>query len=179
MMYAKFYRQRRKQRSWRVGCLLLFIPFILGLSCSPVRSLYENEESRHVPFRTHGGIPLIKAKLNGKTAHFIVDTGASISLLNEGEAEYFGFKTRQDELYNEVCVTDLNGTTTAKRVSACVLQLGTITVRSHHFKSRDMIEFSRPFMEQEGIRIGGILGSDLMTYYHLQIDYKNHVISFK
>jgi len=164
---------------WRGACRLLFVSFILGVSCSPVRSLYENEETPHVPFRTHGGIPLIKAKLNGKTAHFIVDTGASISLLNEGEAEYFGFQTRQDELYNEVCVTDLNGTTTANRVSPCVLELGALTVRSHHFKSRDMVEFSRPFMEQEGIRIGGILGSDLMAFYRLQIDYKNHVILFK
>lgn len=179
MMYAKFQRQRRKQRSWRAGCLLLGLLFMVMISCSPVRSLYENEEPPHVPFRTHGGIPLIKAKLNGKTAHFIVDTGASVSLLNEGEAEYFGFQTRPDELYNEVCVTDLNGTTTANRVSPCVLELGNLTVRSHHFKSRNMVEFSKPFMEREGIRIAGILGSDLMTYYRLQIDYKNYVISFK
>ena len=178
MMYAKIHRQCRKQRSWWESCLVLWIPFILGLSCSPVRPLYENED-HHVPFRTHGGIPLITAKLNGKTAHFIVDTGASISLLNEGEADYFGFQTRQDELYSEVCVTDLNGTTTANRVSPCVLELGTLTVKSHHFKSRDMVEFSKPFMEREGIRIAGILGSDLMAYYHLQIDFKNHVISFK
>jgi hypothetical protein len=178
-MYAKTHQQRRKQRSWRTSCLLLWIPFILVLSCSPVRPVYENEEPRRVPFRTHGGIPLIQVKLNGKTAHFIVDTGASVSLLNEGEAEYFGFQTRRDEPDQEICVTGLNGTTTANRVSSCVLQLGTLTVKSHHFKSRDMVEFSKPFMEKEGIRLAGILGSDLMTYYHLQIDYKNHVISFK
>jgi hypothetical protein len=156
----------------------MLMSFILIISCSPVRPLYENEDC-HVPFRTHAGIPLIKVKLNGKTAHFIVDTGASVSLLNEGEAEYFGFQTRSDEDLDEVCVTGLNGTAVANRVSPCVLELGTLTVRSHHFKSRDMVEFSRPFMDQAGIRIAGILGSDLMMYYHLQIDYKNHMISFK
>src|SRR5688500_9835416 len=43
-------------------------------------------------FRTIKNIPVLEGKLNGKRALFIIDTGASVSILNKSESQKFGFR---------------------------------------------------------------------------------------
>jgi len=161
------------------GYLLLLLPLGLGWSCAGVRPVYENEERRQVPFHTHGRIPVIEARLNGRTAHFIIDTGASVSLLNEQEAGYFGFNVFVDDAYPSAHVTGFNGTSTVNYASPCMLELGALKMPALRLKSRNMTEISSVFFEHERIRVAGILGADLLEQYRMQIDFKARVISFK
>jgi len=80
---------------------LLLIVVILFFSCAQEIKISGPEKNQSISFkRTAGRIPVIGATLNGKSAYFIIDTGASISVLNEQEAESFGFIIdTDDDLY--------------------------------------------------------------------------------
>ncbi|MBL0743144.1 retropepsin-like aspartic protease [Chryseolinea lacunae] len=134
---------------------------------------------QRVRFQPYGRIPVIEAKLNGKPAFFIVDTGASVSILNEQAARHFGFRIATEGMYEAVEVTGFNGTSTMHHAGRCILEIGDLQIRSLRFKSRDMSDFSSVFFDQERIRIAGILGADMLTQYNMTIDFGTKTLVFK
>ncbi len=95
------------------------------------------EPVRSITFRTVGRIPVIEARLNGKPAAFIIDTGASVSILNTSEAAFYGFEvsTLQSDA---VDVTGFSGVSQIHNAGRCTIEIGSLRITHLRFRSRDM-----------------------------------------
>jgi hypothetical protein len=150
---------------------MVLIIQILGACVSTGVPLTSNQ----VQFKTVGKIPIIEGKINGKRAYFIVDTGASISLLNESEAKHFGFGASSETGHTLV---GFSGESKIKEAYNCTVEFGAMTIRGVTFKARCMKDFTAVIHQYESIKISGIIGSDVFDKYRITIDYRNSTISF-
>jgi hypothetical protein len=156
---------------------VMIIPIVIVLLASCASS--NNSIKTHVQsikFKSAGRIPVIDVILNGKPARFIIDTGASISILNEQEADYYGF--RKIEPLADVEVAGFEGSSMMKHATKCTLEIGSLKITHIRFKSKDINALVAILYRNEQIRIAGILGADLLTQYRMQIDFMNKTISF-
>ncbi len=157
------------------------LPFffaILLFSCAPEINLFEaeSETNQSIRFkRIAGRIPVISATLNGKPAYFIIDTGASVSVLNEPEAENYGFTVG---VSNDINVTGFAGSSNVRRVGNYTLQVGTLKITHIRFSCKNINDLVRAVYQNENIKISGILGSDVFAQYRMQIDFMTQTISF-
>jgi len=157
---------------------LLFLLTISLFSCAHDINLSKakSEKNQIIRFkRIAGRIPVISATLNGKPAYFIIDTGASVSVLNEPEAKSYGFIVGAND---DVNVTGFTGTSNMRRVVNCTLQVGTLKITHIRFSCKNINELVTVVYGNENIKISGILGSDLLGQYRMQIDFMNQTISF-
>jgi len=140
----------------------------IALPIDPVRS---------ITFRTVGRIPVIEARLNGKPATFIIDTGASVSILNTSEAAFYGFEvfTLQSDA---VDVTGFSGVSSIHNAGRCTIEIGSLRITHLRFRSRDMHDFARTLYPSGETRIAGILGSDMLMHYKMKIDFVDQKVIF-
>jgi hypothetical protein len=156
-------------------CLSLLSASIVQCS-SKVTGLSAGEKQLH--FETYSHIPVVKARLNGKAALFIIDTGASISILNAGFAAYYGFSV-VEEITVRHTATGLEGAALPLGyVGKYTLEVGPLQIRSPRFQSRDLQAISSLFFDDGHIHIAGIFGADVLTRYKMRIDFTNRTISF-
>jgi Aspartyl protease len=143
---------------------------------SKAAGISSGEKQLH--FETDGHIPVVKAKLNGKPALFIIDTGASVSILNAGFATYYGFSV-VEEITVQHTATGLEG---AALPLGCVgkytLEVGPLQIRSPRFQSRNLQALSSILFADERVHIAGIFGADVLMQYKMRIDFTNRTISF-
>lgn len=147
--------------------------------CSSVESLPREIDGHHmVPFRMVGHkIPMIQAKLNSKPAWFIVDTGASITLLNATERAYFDvavYNSRKE-------TTELSGFTNRIDVSStsvCRIEIGKLQMHHKVYISKDMDGLFAMIEKHEQIRVAGILGSDILAKYLMNVNYGTRTLSY-
>jgi hypothetical protein len=129
-----------------------------------------------IPFRTIKNIPVLAGKLNGKTAFFIVDTGASVSILNESESKRFGFGCIDSDGYQ---VAGLGGGESSMNEAVnCEVELGTLKLKGIKFHTKRLGNVVRIISQNENIHITGIIGANVIEHYKITIDYKNRTISF-
>jgi hypothetical protein len=150
--------------------------FIVGGCVSADVSLESN--CRHVPFRLVGSsIPVVKAKINNNEAWFIIDTGASATLISKAIAKSLG-------LYKGVNFQkigkEINGLGGSVTVESAVykLQLGELIINHPILISRDLNVLFTVISKTEEILIAGILGSDFLERYGLVIDYSNKTVMY-
>jgi hypothetical protein len=156
-------------------CLSLLTAFVM--QCSP-KAVDISIVEKQLRFETYGHIPVVRATLNGKPALFIIDTGASISILNAGFAAYYGFSV-VEEITVQHTATGLEG---AALPLSCVgkytLDVGPLHIRSPRFQGRNLQALSSILFADERIHIAGIFGADVLTQYKMRIDFTNRTISF-
>jgi predicted aspartyl protease len=122
-------------------------------------------------------IPIIKGTINGKAAYFVVDTGASITILNGALARAYSYKV-VDNRYLERCrIVGLGGECVLREAKFATVKLG------HHelnFINRvsDLHRLSAHFSEYN-LEIAGIIGMDLLRILGSRIDMDAGVIIFK
>lgn len=167
----------------RPFCKKIFFPFayvVLSVftSCSTADKLKQSAELHTVKFRTIGRIPVIEASLNGKRAIFIVDTGASVSVINESEMNYFKFKIRSaSSEYAGTEVVGFGGKENLNIVFDCSIEIGSRAINSIVFKSSNMSHLGAIICKTEVLRFAGILGSDILHRYQMNIDFRNGTIT--
>ena len=155
-------------------CALLF----LSISCSPLRNASDDADINIVKFRTIGSIPVVEAMLNGKRAIFIVDTGASVSVINESEAKHFDFKIRHNNPeYAVKEVIGFGGSATLKIAFNCSIELGSRKINSTVFNSSDMRNLAAIICKAEALPFAGILGADVLYRYRMNIDFGSRTIT--
>jgi len=165
------------QQPLRTSLILLPIVILAVVSgCAPGIAT-PVQPVRSITFRTIGRIPVIEARLNGKSATFIIDTGASVSILNTSEANFYGF-----EVFNlpsdAVDVTGFSGVSQIHSAGRCTIELGSLTITHLRLHTRDMHDFSRILYPAGQTRIAGILGSDLLSHYKMKIDFLDKKVIF-
>jgi hypothetical protein len=152
--------------------VLLKLGTLLMLGCASTGSL---DTINQLHFKTIGRIPVIEGTLNGKRAFFIIDTGASVSLLDESVSDHFGFKV--------ICrinhqVEGLGGSARLSQAFNYRVQLGTLNIKNIQFHTKNMSDFVAVIRESENIDIAGIIGSDVFDRYKIAIDYRRNTISY-
>jgi hypothetical protein len=165
-----------KPGRWLTGLLLI----ATGLtSCAPQLVGIVRKEEEYVPFRMVNRIPVVNGRINGKQAWFIVDTGASVSVLNAGEAKHFGFEVANAVHHPGRSINGLGGRSNVYAVMRCDLTIGHLPLKYIAWHSQDMHALFSAIHENEEIRIAGIIGSDVLSKYHISIHYNKLVLSYR
>jgi hypothetical protein len=149
---------------------IILIPIAMGCVSLPIGA-----NTAYLRFISIGRLPVVEGRINGKIARFIVDTGASCSLLNESASEYFDFKYRTVPDEN---VTGLNGESQLKRALDCVIHLGPLHLTHNFFKTQNMVSIVSIIERNENIVISGIIGADILDKYQITIDFRNKILLF-
>lgn len=157
---------------------LLLLATVL-IRCAPQHLGIPRKEEEYVSFRMVNRIPVVNGRINGKQAWFIVDTGASVSVLNAGEAEHFGFRVANTIHQQGRAINGLGGRSNVYAVSGCDLAIGHLPLKYIAWHSQDMHALFSAIHENEEIRIAGIIGSDVLSKYHISIHYNKLALSYR
>ncbi|HEX9597556.1 MAG TPA: retropepsin-like aspartic protease [Anaerolineales bacterium] len=113
---------------------------------------------------------LLEARVNGKNVVLLLDTGASITVLDKSVAGLTAFDLKQSRF--KQTGPGLRGEAVWARVG---LRLGPKVWRDRAVVVMDLSEVSRVY----GRRIDGILGQDVLTEFdQVTIDFKAKIIRF-
>jgi hypothetical protein len=153
-----------------IGALVAIIIF-LSWGCSPHTFAPDIEQIR---FFQLGHIPVAQGKINGKLAYFIIDTGASCSILDEELATRYGFKLIMQGGHD---VLGLGGQAKLKLIRDCLVEIGPLKFSNFH--SKPLGYLTSVIQEDKAVCISGIIGADVLNRYSLKIDFRNNLLCFK
>lgn len=139
--------------------------FVLVISSTIVKAQYE------IPFRTNRGLPIVKLELNGKQAYFIVDTGASMSLLDKSVKKFYRFTTRNvndDSSINSIL--GIGGRQELEYADNVLLTIKGKKIECINFKSIKLSNLRR------SLNVVGIIGSDFLLEHGYTIDFKEKML---
>jgi hypothetical protein len=148
---------------------------VLIILASGCMSLQVGGNISYLRFMEIGKIPVIEGTINGKKAMFIVDTGASCSVLNESVSYDFDFDLKPG--VNDF-VFGLTGESKLRQAMNCEVQLGPLQIRNHIFKTKDMVAIVSAIQLNEHITVDGIIGADILDKYSITIDFANNILAF-
>lgn len=121
--------------------------------------------------------PLVRARINGQNAYFLVDTGSDISLLFAEFQQAFGFQTNDGAPSGLKSITGVQGRSVAlqrtynARVEAegCFFPI--------RFPALEGGRYLKVVEKNSELRIVGIIGVDLMRQLKVQIDYSRNKVA--
>ena len=123
--------------------------------------------------------PIVRGKMNGKTAYFLLDTGSDVSLINMGDAKRYGFRyrTRRDRRGYQ-----LSGLGKSTRELIDVydmdLQLGAQQINGI-FLAYDLSNIIQSLNADSYVKINGIIGSRVLRRHGFVIDYDLKEVKMK
>jgi predicted aspartyl protease len=117
----------------------------------------------------------VSARINGKVAHLVVDTGASRSVFDKERIKNFVDKEEIRDI--EKLSTGLG---TNSMQSQCTLlsafKIGTIEIKDFECILLDLAHVNQSY-EMIGLKpVEGVIGSDILKKYNALIDYKNRLL---
>lgn len=116
-------------------------------------------------------VPIVKASINGIEANLLVDTGASINMIDSEKWKKFGFV----EVKKVGEVAGLNGSSdmyTTKNVSVKIAD----TFEVVQFVSCSIASAKQSILRSEGIEIDGIIGVPGQKQLEMKIDVLNNIV---
>lgn len=153
--------------------MFLICVFILG-SCKSNNTAEFSDGI--LGYQAVNNVPLVKGTLNGKLAYFIIDSGSSLSMLDEKQIEEYEFTIVVDVSNNQVA--GIGGMLSAPHtVSDAKVTIGGIEVVAD-FKAQDLQAMTRSIKTHAGFDVVGIVGSDWLANNNLVINYARKTISF-
>lgn len=119
-------------------------------------------------------LPIVQATLNGKKAYFLLDTGASISVLDTNKTKHFLFRTEGE---NDTAIIGYGGkTNSTSELSRVEVFLGTEKLNMP-FLGRDLKSLVEPIRKGTGYEIVGIIGNNNIKNEGFKLDFKNNKIT--
>ena len=129
-----------------------------------------------VGLEEHTNQPIVKATLNGETAYFLIDTGAEITCLHLHDSRKYNFKYRSSD--RKSVVSGLNASSHRYYIAyGFEMKLGEV-VMTNKFRVLDLTNIINSIKTDSGIKISGIIGSDLMQKHQFVINYEKMEIMF-
>ena len=147
----------------------LFIS-ILFFSCEGQDKSFEGDGK--VDFVASTKVPIVSGTLNGKKTYFILDSGASLSVLDDTQSESFGFETSNSDKE----AFGYGGVAKFKEASNVEITIGGLIFETD-FKSQDLTGLKNLILEVDGYVISGIIGSDIMKKNNFILDYSTSTIT--
>ncbi len=152
--------------TFKLTIIKKFLPFfILVVISTAIKA--QNE----IPFLTNKGLPIVKLELNGKHAYFVIDTGASISMLDNSIKKHYGFYTRN--VYrssSKSSVLGLGGRQELEQARNVLITIKGEKIECINFKSTNLSNLRR------SLNIVGIIGSDFLIEQGYTIDFEKKVL---
>lgn len=149
--------------------IIYLVLVLFAISCTSDTSF---EGDNKVDFVSVDKVPVIEGRLNGRTAFFIVDSGASLSVLDENQKEDYEFETYASTIE----AAGYSGVAVFKEVQGAQITLGGVDFTTD-FKAQDMSKIVEIIRKEDNVLISGIIGSDIMKTNRFIIDYSNNTIS--
>lgn len=153
---------------------IAYILFIgIGFSCAtqlPSAPVVSPE----VAFEVHHNILIVGGYVNDKWAKFIVDTGASTSLLDLNQSKKYKFSYAIDP---ETRITGFGGRSHLMRTSTVLFNLNGLSAGDYQFSASDLKGLNN-ILAQNNQRVLGIIGSDYLRHHGAIIDYSQNKIVF-
>jgi predicted aspartyl protease len=120
--------------------------------------------------------PIIQVSLNGRNAYFLIDTGSDVTCLQKNDAKKYEFKYQKS--YSKSVVAGINASAYKHYIGKSAhMTLQNVPIRAK-FRVLDLSTIIESIYQDSGIRINGIIGSDVLREYHFIIDYCTGKISF-
>jgi predicted aspartyl protease len=116
---------------------------------------------------------LIKAKINGITGNFILDTGASNSCVGFESIELFNLKAGKSKTKASGAGATGMFTQLAKNNS---LKIGRWKTTEFHLVIFDMTHVNQALQQHKAKPVHGIIGADILLEGKAIIDYYNHCL---
>ena len=127
-----------------------------------------------ITFKLVRNIALIEGYINGAAAYFILDTGASITLLNETLSYEYNFKTIDNKFFSQRHIVGLGGRSAIKEVRSAVVRIGPHEIKFIN-KASNLDNLSAYFNDPN-IKVAGIIGIDLLNILGGKIDFGDRTI---
>lgn len=122
-------------------------------------------QAQEIPFESCRQLPIVKARVGDHDFHFLVDTGAAVTLLN--------LKSFSSADTTEIIMDSWNGKEAA---SGRKVVLRDFTIGEHQLNYLTLVAVDLTPIERScQQRIDGVLGADLIAKLGLTIDLKNRV----
>ena len=113
------------------------------------------------------GHHLVVAKLNGRDATFVLDTGANATVVDAGSADAFGLSK---SLALPVAAVGLGGAMKASQARLESLRIGDTPIRRNRIMVADLSQLTNLLGPMSGGSIHGIIGQDVMAEHRAVID---------
>lgn len=143
--------------------LILTLFILISFSCNT-----EIENKREIDFYLHNNLPIINAHINGISVRLLVDTGASVSLIDTS-TEFFLFFNRDYDVPT-IIGQGMGGEAYIYGIKDIVLEYEG-KVLYVDFKGTDL----KNVRKNNGIV--GIIGADYLSKHNLVIDFYNRKIT--
>lgn len=118
--------------------------------------------------------PIVKGIINGRKTYFLLDTGADISLLNIQAQEDFGFETQKIIGQRHIQGVE-GGKQEVQATKSAEVYLGPQQIKSR-LLAFDLTHIVYGIHAKTGVKISGIIGSDVMRKYGFVIDYSSNKV---
>jgi len=118
-------------------------------------------------------LPIVEGSINGMKAYFIIDTGASITVLNVDVAKKYHFIAVHNDFLNRYHITGLGGNCTILEVRNAELQFGRMKLEFIN-RACALDNISRRFEPQ--MKIAGIIGTDVLAFLGSQINFSDSTL---
>jgi len=150
---------------------ILTLLIITSYGCTKIdRDFTDNT----VEFETVEKVPIVKGTLNNKIAYYIIDSGASISVLDESQSKDYGFGVYDNPEFGNGF--GYGGVAKFKEAMGVNAYIGGVKINVA-FKAQNLSLLSDNLKRQYGIKIVGIVGCDWLKTNEIIIDFKNNTLT--
>lgn len=119
-------------------------------------------------------LPIVQGVINGRKAYFLLDTGASVSMLDTSQKKDFGFEAVG---LDDTTIGGYGGLSLeVSKLEKYKVEIGTELMRDD-FLGKDLKYLVEPIQENTGYKITGIIGSNNIMRSGLIIDFKNNKLT--
>lgn len=129
----------------------------------------EGDRAENIPFQFKGNHLYIPVTINCEERYWILDTGASMSVIGTGYAKELGL-----ELQGELKGSSVGGTVDIKLTTLPVFSVRGIEFNEQTVAVLELKELNRML----AVEIVGILGFDFLSRFVTKVDYANELVSF-
>lgn len=144
---------------------LLWILLLVGVSCTPLDKDFTDGK---VEFVAAQKVPIVEGTINGKKALFIIDTGASMSVLDYSQEDHYDFQSYE----SMDAAVGYGGVASFRDASHVQGDIGGVPLNIH-FKTQDLSVIVGVIQRFSSIKVAGVVGSDWLKRNKIVIDYSN------
>lgn len=145
---------------------------------SKIGVILENQGYHKISLKNNGaGHFKLNAKINGITGSFILDTGASHTVIDEASAEKFSLK------FSKSASKDAGGLGTAalktRKSTGNVLDIKGFKLNKAALVAIDLSHVNSALEKNRTKRIDGVIGADILKKHKALIDYSEKALYLK
>jgi predicted aspartyl protease len=167
-----------------IGLLLLFLATTKAYCKAEVISHFPEEkpqlislmELKAMDLFLAGHYLMVECQLNGKVAYFMIDTGASYTVLNSKSAKLYDFQVLERKGQQ---TTGFGGNQELVQIAiGANIRLGDHLI-SMAFLTQDLSKIIRLVQDNSKVRMVGIIGTDLLQRYGYKLNIATKTLSIE